>query len=351
MAEKYLRDEKVDMLIIYGETQRNATRAQTLYGQRYPERRQPPRNYFARLEHQFRTEPDIEIEERFIVDEETEINVLALVHVDPTISVRQIEHELPVSKESARKILKKHGYRSYKYQLHQFLYENDYQRRITFCNWLQLRQLRNENFIKNILFTDESRFTNLGLFNRNNTRYWAIENPHIMRQGRFQERFGFNVWLGVLGDHIIGPIIFDGTLTGPRYLEFLQNIIVPQINQIPNTNIDEVYFQQDGAGPHNAIIVRDYLNQLFPDRWIGTHGPVRWPARSPDLTPLDFFIWAHLKNRVYMTAPTTRQDLEERVRHEIAQITPQQLQNVRRATISRATLCINQNGEQFEQFL
>lgn len=52
-----------------------------------------------------------------------------------------------------------------------------------------------------------------------------------------------------------------------------------------------------------------------------------------------------------MTAPTTRQDLEERVRHEIAQITPQQLQNVRRATISRATLCINHNGEQFEQFL
>ncbi|GBM88486.1 hypothetical protein AVEN_269361-1 [Araneus ventricosus] len=26
-----------------------------------------------------------------------------------------------------------------------------------------------------------------------------------------------------------------------------------------------------------------------PDRWIGRGGPVLWPPRSPDLTPLDFF--------------------------------------------------------------
>ncbi|KAJ8936819.1 hypothetical protein NQ318_015286 [Aromia moschata] len=35
------------------------------------------------------------------------------------------------------------------------------------------------------------------MFNKNNSRYWARENPHLFRQGAFQERFGVNVWMGV----------------------------------------------------------------------------------------------------------------------------------------------------------
>ncbi|EZA51886.1 hypothetical protein X777_09189, partial [Ooceraea biroi] len=34
---------------------------------------------------------------------------------------------------------------------------------------------------------------------------------------------------------------------------------------------------------------RNILNESFPDRWIGRGGRISWPARSPDLTPLDFF--------------------------------------------------------------
>jgi len=32
-----------------------------------------------------------------------------------------------------------------------------------------------------------------------------------------------------------------------------------------------------------ARIVRMFLNQRFPNRWIGRGGPVLWPPRSPDL--------------------------------------------------------------------
>ena len=50
-----------------------------------------------------------------------------------------------------------------------------------------------------------------------------------------------------------------------------------------------VLFQQDGAGPHYGRGVRQYLWQKFQHRWIGRGAPVaEWPARSPDLTPLDF---------------------------------------------------------------
>jgi hypothetical protein len=32
------------------------------------------------------------------------------------------------------------------------------------------------------------------------------------------------------------------------------------------------------------------LNEKFPNVWIGRGGPIHWPPRSPDLTPMDFFV-------------------------------------------------------------
>jgi len=62
-----------------------------------------------------------------------------------------------------------------------------------------------------------------------------------------------------------------------------------------------MYFQHDGAPPHYTIRVRELLNELFPNRWLGRDGPVTWPPRSPDLTPLDYYLWGHMKTLVYET--------------------------------------------------
>jgi len=48
-----------------------------------------------------------------------------------------------------------------------------------------------------------------------------------------------------------------------------------------------------GTPAHNAIIVKQYLDEIFPNRWICTYGVIPLPARSPDLTPLDLFLWGH----------------------------------------------------------
>jgi hypothetical protein len=37
--------------------------------------------------------------------------------------------------------------------------------------------------------------------------------------------------------------------------------------------------------------VRDVLSNSYHDRWIGRGGPTAWPPRSPDLNPLDFYLW------------------------------------------------------------
>ena len=41
------------------------------------------------------------------------------------------------------------------------------------------------------------------------------------------------------------------------------------------------------------------LNYVFLDGWIGRGGPTSWPPRSPDVTPLDFFLWGYVKTKVF----------------------------------------------------
>ena len=53
----------------------------------------------------------------------------------------------------------------------------------------------------------------------------------------------------------------------------------------------------DRAPVHFALTVRNWLNQHFPNRWIGRGGPILWPVRSPDLNPLDFLFGVSLKRQ------------------------------------------------------
>jgi hypothetical protein len=89
----------------------------------------------------------------------------------------------------------------------------------------------------------------------------------------------------------------ENTVTGVTYLDMLEAFCFPQLDEIENPDI---MFQQDGAPPHLSSIVRDVLNDRFPDRWIGRGGLILWPHYSPDRTPLDFFVWGHVKNIVYV---------------------------------------------------
>ena len=47
------------------------------------------------------------------------------------------------------------------------------------------------------------------------------------------------------------------------------------------------------------------LRQSFPGRLISRFGDIHWPARSPDLAATDFFLWGHLKRKVFVTRPQT----------------------------------------------
>uniref|UniRef100_V5G0A7 Transposable element Tc3 transposase n=1 Tax=Anoplophora glabripennis TaxID=217634 RepID=V5G0A7_ANOGL len=151
----------------------------------------------------------------------------------------------------------------------------------------------NPNLLYNTCFSDECTFMLNGEVNRHNCRYWSDTNPHLIREFHTQTPQKLNVWAGILGDHLVGPFFIQGNLDGNTYLELLESTIDPRITEIlesdDNLLENEITFQQDGAPPHYAAAVRQFLDDHFPGHWIGRRGPVEWPPRSPDLSPLDFF--------------------------------------------------------------
>ena len=62
-----------------------------------------------------------------------------------------------------------------------------------------------------------------------------------------------------------------------------------------------------------ALAVCQFLNETFPDRWIERDGPIPWPPRSPDITPLNFFLWGYVKDIVCRTKMRDINDLQHRI--------------------------------------
>lgn len=91
---------------------------------------------------------------------------------------------------------------------------------------------------------------------------------------------------------IIGPIFFNDTINAARYRA---NILEPFIEHLLDDVINQGYFQQDEVTAHTANATLKYLQEFYDDRLI-TRGLLS--PRSPDLTPLDFYLWGHVKKRV-----------------------------------------------------
>ena len=82
---------------------------------------------------------------------------------------------------------------------------------------------------------------------------------------------------------------------------------------------------------------------------IAIGGNQEWPPRSPDLTPLDFFLWGYIKSRVYETVPGSIQELQRRIQAEVVSL--RRTRMVRTAVHSmrsRAETCVQLNGQQVE---
>lgn len=281
-------------------------------------------------------------------DVKTATSVVGTLLISLKKSIRKLSQECGLSRASVHRILKRHKFHPYKVQLVQELHEEDKDRRMEFCEWM----LQNpDNFIQSVMFSDEAMFYLSSHVNRHNYRYWSDTNPHWTDACNMQNAPRIMVWAAIWKNRIIGPFFFEEHVTKDSYLSMLREFLVPILEDLPLNERRQLWFQQDGAPPHFGVCVRNFLDAAFPGQWIGRRGAVEWPPRSPDLSPLDFFLWGHLKSVVFNSRPRTLDDLKTRITNEIEKIETDVIRRVQESVLQRCRMCLEQDGDQFEQFL
>ncbi|EFA11627.1 hypothetical protein TcasGA2_TC000005 [Tribolium castaneum] len=263
MAGIYTFNELADMHLIYGEAQ-GSSRAAVRSAERFPNRRILNRNVFPNLDGRLREfgncRPlDADRGRPAAVNAVArDEQILEMVAADPTLSVREIA----------------------------------------------------PNFSRN------------GVLNLRNMYYWSVENPHVTRIINQKQPFSLNVWTGMFQNSLVGPFFLPNLLTGNDYLIFLVTELEDFFDGLPLQQRFNMWYMQNGALPHTQGNVVEYLNNVFPERWIGRNGPIPWPPRSMDLTPLDFYFWGHVKSIVIMFQMYTNYEIESSrrwIKYEIIQ--------------------------------
>ena len=88
----------------------------------------------------------------------------------------------------------------------------------------------------------------------------------------------------------------------------------------------------------------DLLKCKFVERVISRNGPVEWPPRSCDLTPLDFFLWGHIMSLVYANKPATLDDLKDNIQRKIANVPVEMFARVGENWVQRIGRCKRARG-------
>ena len=237
---------------------------------------------------------------------------------DPERSIRNASLTSGLSYTLVRDILHKDlNFKPWKPHYVQELFPEDMDRRLEYAeNMLEMSERRPDVFSK-IIWSDEAVFHVGGFVNRHNSHYWAGKSPKKLIK-KSQHRPRLTVWAAITADALIGPVILRDTMNAERYLEVLEGTLVPSLHAIDRDQ--DMIFMQDGAPPHYATAVRQFLNDELSGRWLGRRGPHEWPARSCDITPCDFFLWGWAKQEVYQRSPSNLEELEFAIRDVLANV-------------------------------
>ena len=93
-----------------------------------------------------------------------------------------------------------------------------------------------------------------------------------------------------------------------------------------------------------------FLDATFPNRRIGRDGPTPWLPRSPDITLLDFFLWGHVKDKVFSTPFPDITNLKARITDAFGTITEHMLENTWRETDCRLDVLLATKGAHVEVY-
>ena len=162
------------------------------------------------------------------------------------------------------------------------------------------------------------------------------------------------VWCAFSAAGVIGPYFFKNengqrvTVNGNRYRNMIVNYFYQKIG---DTDMVNMWSQQDGVTCHTAAETINLLRTKFGDAIISKNGPVNWPPRSCDLTPLDFFLWGYIKSVVYVNKPDSTESLKANIVHAIDKISPELCEKVSKNWVDRIHFVQRSRGEHLNDII
>ena len=189
-----------------------------------------------------------------------------------------------------------------------------------------------------VLFTDESRFC-LD-FTDKRQLVWRMRNEKFDELNVAEhDRYGKGsvlVWAGIsVNGKTELYVIENGTLTAVRYCnEILDQFVRPYAGAVG----PEFILMDDNARPHRANVTNAYLERETIER-------MEWPAKSPDLNPIEH-AWDILQRAVSArpVQPTTLQELKNALVAEWRLIPQNRIQNLITSMRRRCRAVINARG-------
>jgi transposase len=225
---------------------------------------------------------------------------------EPTCSASEIQSQLPpsvnISVRTIRRRLQWHfKLRAYRPAIKPLRSAKNVTDRVAFCH--QYKHWTIAQW-KTVMFSDETMIRQFYSFmpyvrrpwnQRYNSRFCvptAKYSPSIMIWGSISCKGTAGLWFMPQGT----------TINAATYLSILQENLPVHMPQHNCTIL-----QHDGAPCHSARTVRNWLA-------VNNYQVLeRWPGSSPDLNPIEH-CWALVKKKVMLLKPTSRQDLQEKIK-------------------------------------
>ncbi|GFY27454.1 transposable element Tcb2 transposase [Trichonephila clavipes] len=189
-----------------------------------------------------------------------------------------------------------------------------------------------------VLFSGESRFSLSSdcrrplIWRESGTAY----RPENIQQKDRYPTCSIMVWAGIMiNGHTRLHVVANGTMTGQRYID---EVLLPRVRLFRVSVGDKFVFMDDNAKCHRTLAVQDCLDSEGIQRLV-------WPARSPDLNPIEN-VWDALGRKVAGRnyPPTNKNTLIRALTEEWDKLPQQLLDNVVQSMVRRVECCITLHG-------
>ncbi len=265
------------------------------------------------------------------------------INDDPSISFQSLATLMNVSKNTMGKAIHEDlRYKSYVLKICQHLTDAMKAKRVAWCELL-LSLPKHQAARRMCFFSDEKIFTVEQKVNRRNDRWLTTDLGEVPIVGKRKFPTSIHILLLVSSEgHVMPPHYFSENVNKEVYLDILWSKVKPWIEE---TAGEKPYiFQQDSAPAHTSHIVQNWLSDNMQMFWSKEF----WPPNSPDLNPMDYYMWGMLERESNKVCHPTAESLRAGIDEAVANLDPQHLVNACVRFRHRLEAVLEANGSWIE---